>query len=96
MLPGSPLIWVAVVGWLAAAGTYGFQKLKQGQVWQTAYGQGVTAGKGSASTATVAAATETANAERQAFDTTPLPPSKAAIVDLCKRSASCREKGTLK
>ena len=42
------------------------------------------------------AATKTAAAEREAFDTTPLPATKPEIVALCKRSASCRERGTLK
>lgn len=44
-------------------------------------------------TGTVAAAVETAKAEREAEAETPLPADKAAILDLCKRSASCRERG---
>lgn len=42
------------------------------------------------------AATKTAAAEREAFDTTPLPATRPEIVALCKRSASCRERSTLK
>lgn len=52
--------------------------------------------KATISAGAVEAVTKTAAAEREAFDTTPLPASNAAIVDLCKRSASCRERGTLK
>lgn len=96
MIPGSPLIWVAALGWLAAAGTYGFQKIKAIEAARAAYDTGYESGRASASAATVAAATATAAAEREAIDLTPLPESKAAIMDLCRRSASCREKGTLK
>ena len=55
----------------------------------------VEATKATISAGAVEAATKTAAAEREAFDTTPLPANKPAIVDLCKRSASCRERGTL-
>ena len=44
-------------------------------------------------TATVKAATATATAERAATDATPLPADKQAILDLCRKSASCRERG---
>lgn len=96
MLSGSPLIWVCVVLGLALPATYGTMKVLEGFRVQAAYDKGVEAGKGSASTATVAAATETAAAEREAFETTPLPASKAEILERCKRSASCRERSTLK
>jgi hypothetical protein len=45
------------------------------------------------STATVAAAVETAKAAREAEEATPLPADMAAIVELCRKSASCRERG---
>ena len=95
-MPGNPLIWMAVLGWIVAAGGYGTMKVLEASRVQAAYDKGVTAGRGSASTATVAAATETAAAEREAIETTPLPADKAAIMDLCKRSASCRERSALK
>jgi hypothetical protein len=67
-------------------------KVLEGQRVQAAYEKGVISGKGSASTATVASATETAAAERTAEEATPLPADKQAIVDLCRKSASCRER----
>lgn len=96
MLSGSPLIWVCVVLGLALPATFGTMKVLEAKRVQAAYDKGVTAGKGSASTATVAAATATAAAEREALETTPLPASKAEILERCKRSASCRERSTLK
>jgi hypothetical protein len=44
------------------------------------------------STVTVAAAVETAKAAHQAEADTPLPADKAAIMELCRKSASCRER----
>lgn len=44
----------------------------------------------------LAAVEKTAEAEREAIEITPLPRDKSAIVELCKRSASCRERSTLK
>lgn len=52
--------------------------------------------KATISAGAVEAAMKTAAAEREALDTTPLPASKPEILALCKRSASCRERGTLK
>jgi hypothetical protein len=56
----------------------------------------VEAAKAEISAGALDAATKTAAAEREAFDTTPLPATKPEIVALCKRSASCRERSTLK
>jgi hypothetical protein len=56
----------------------------------------VEATKAKASADALAAVEKTAEAEREAIDLTPLPPDKSAILDLCKRSASCRERSTLK
>jgi hypothetical protein len=56
----------------------------------------VEATKAKASADTLAAVEKTAEAEREAIDLTPLPPDKSSILDLCKRSASCRERSTLK
>lgn len=44
----------------------------------------------------VEAVSKTAAAEREALETTPIPASKAEILERCKRSASCRERNTLK
>lgn len=58
--------------------------------------EGIAIGTGKTATATLEAATKTAAAERAAEAETPLPADKAAIIALCRRSASCRERGTLK
>jgi hypothetical protein len=94
-MPTNPLIYVAVIGWLMALGTYGFQKVQQARQWQLAYDQGLTAGKATTAAAAVESAQKTLAIEQQAIDTTPVPASKAAIVELCKRSSSCREHGKL-
>lgn len=96
MISGSPLIWLCMVLGLALPATYGTMKVLEASRVQAAYDKGVAAGRSSASTATVAAATATAAAEREATETTPLPANRAEILDLCKRSTSCREKGTLR
>jgi uncharacterized membrane protein YebE (DUF533 family) len=56
----------------------------------------VEATKAKISADALASVEKTAEAEREAIDLTPLPPDKSAIMDLCKRSASCRERSTLK
>lgn len=45
------------------------------------------------STETVKAAVETARIAHEVEASTPLPADKAAILELCRRSASCRERG---
>jgi dihydrodipicolinate synthase/N-acetylneuraminate lyase len=83
------LIGVIVVG---SAGLFAAYKSHEAKEIATA----VEATKAAISAGAVEAATKTAAAEREAFETTPLPANKPAIVDLCKRSASCRERGTLR
>lgn len=58
--------------------------------------EGIAIGTGKTATAALEAATKTADAERAAEAETPLPADKAAVIALCKRSASCRERSTLK
>lgn len=58
--------------------------------------EGIAIGTGASSTAALEAAAETAAAERAAEAETPLPADKLAIIALCKRSASCRERNLLK
>lgn len=85
-------IWllVAIIGFGGAA----FAAYKNHEAKKIA--AAVEATKAKVSAEALVAVEKTAEAEREAFDTTPLPPSKPAIVDLCKRSASCRERSTLK
>ena len=51
--------------------------------------------RGTVAAEAVKAAIETAAAERKAVEDTPLPADKAAVIELCKRRASCRERGKL-
>lgn len=92
-MPGSPLIWLCVALGLALPATYAVTKIKAAWEIQASYDKGVSAGKGMASASTVAAATETASAANEAEAATPLPADKKAIIELCRKSASCRERG---
>ena len=53
----------------------------------------VEATKATISAGAVVAATETAKAANAAEASTPLPADKQAVFDLCRKSASCRERG---
>jgi threonine/homoserine efflux transporter RhtA len=53
----------------------------------------VEATKATISAGAVEAATKTVAAAQQAEAATPLPADKQAILDLCRKSASCRERG---
>jgi hypothetical protein len=81
--------WLFVVIILGAGGVWFINSSQKNAAFQ----KGVEAGKGAASTAAVAAATETSEAQRTAEAETPLPADKLAIIELCRRSASCRERG---
>lgn len=96
MLPGSPLVWLALAGWLATGITYGVQEFQKGRQWRAAYDKGFGAGEAAASKSTVVAATETAKIEREVEESTPLPADRSAVIELCKRRASCRERGIVK
>lgn len=93
---GLPSTWLIGALALGLVATWGTMKIKHQAEVAASYEKGVNAGKAEASTATVAAATKTAEAEREATDSTPLPADKAAIIALCKQRASCRERGNLK
>ena len=93
------LPWIAGKNiWLLAAtiafGGVTYATYKNHQAKQIAAAVEATQAKTSA--AALAAVEKTAEAEREAIDLTPLPRDKSAIIDLCKRSASCRERSTLK
>jgi hypothetical protein len=94
MLPGSPLLWLALVGWLAAGGTFVVQEFQKGRQWKVAYDKGVDAGKGLAATAALSAATDTARAEREAeVVVSPVPADHAALVARCNKDRACRDRG---
>lgn len=81
---------------LALVATWGTMKIKHQAEVAASYEKGVNAGKAEASTATVAAATKTAEAEREATENTPLVTDKTALIALCKARASCRDRGNIK
>jgi predicted membrane-bound mannosyltransferase len=83
----------AVVGLVILAGTVvtGYKMHEARKI-----AAAVEAAKAAISAGAVEAVTKTAAAEREATDNTPLPADKQAIVELCKRSASCKERRTLK
>jgi transposase-like protein len=90
------MIWLLVIGLLSGPATYGVMKVQELRKWRAAYDQGLEAGRGAAAASTVAAATETATAEREAEEATPLPADRSAVNELCKKRASCRERGLMK
>lgn len=84
--------------WLLAAiiafGGVTYAAYKNHQAKQIA--AAVEATKARISADALASVEKTAEAEREAIEITPLPRDKSAIMELCKRSASCRERSTLK
>jgi hypothetical protein len=94
MLPGSPLLWLAIVGVISGPATYGVMKVQEARKWRLAYDQGVDAGKGLAATAALSAATDTARAEREAeVVVSPVPADHAALVARCNKDRACRDRG---
>lgn len=87
--------WLAIAIVLGAGGVW-FANVSIKNQRQAAYEKGVDAGKGAASTATVVEALKTIDAGHKAEAETPLPSDKNDIIERCKRSASCRERGALK
>lgn len=96
MFPGSPMLWLVGILAIATPVTYGITKIRANMEAKAAYAEGKQAGLGAASTATVAGATKTAEAERAAEEAIPLTAERAELIKLCNRSASCRERGTAK
>lgn len=93
---GTPAIWLAgalaiCIG-LFSAGVVGMFNAAQ----RAKHEAGVSVGRGETSVATLEAAKQTAEAERTAEATTPLVTIPAELVAVCKRSASCLERYTLK
>jgi hypothetical protein len=76
--------------------TYGTMWLKKEWAVSVAYKQGKADGESAVSAKGVASANDTVAAIRAAEAETPLPADKAAILALCKKRASCKERGTLR
>lgn len=95
MMPGSPLIWLAMFGWLAAGGTYVFKEIQRGKDYRAAYADGERTGMASAARATVSSATETITIIREAEEATPLIVESQALKALCCARSSCRNRAKL-
>lgn len=91
-----PQLYLILVLAAAIPVTYGTMWLKKEWAVAVAYRQGKIDGEAAVSAKGVANATETAAAIRRAEAETPLPAGKTAIIELCKKRASCRERGTLR
>jgi hypothetical protein len=93
----TPLAVLALAGWAATAGTYGVMWISKERAKVAAYSKGHEDGAASVSAAGVKGAIDAARARLEAENETPAVPSdKAALAALCKRSASCRERGQLR
>lgn len=93
----APTIWLILALAAATPITYGVMWVKREIATKAAYDKGYDSGKASVSAATVEGATRTAAAERQAeTEVAHVSPEREAIIARCKKTASCRERGTLK
>jgi hypothetical protein len=85
---------ILLAGAIAVGGigltTYHFTKVSGART------EGIAIGKGGASTAALEAAKKTAEAEREAEADVGTLDDRSDIIALCKRSASCKERRTLK
>ena len=91
----SPMLWLAVSGWLAVGGTYVFKEIQRGKDYRAAYVEGKAAGLGSASTAGAESANQTLTIIREAEAATPLVVDEAAKIALCCARTSCRNRARL-
>lgn len=96
MFPGPPIAWLVGAGVVCVGLFFGAVTIRHNAEVAGARNEGVAIGTGKSSTAALEAVAKTAEAERAAEAETPLPADRAAIIALCKRSASCRERHTLK
>lgn len=88
-----PQIWLILA--LAASGpaTYGVMKIQQHRVEIAAYGAGKAVGAQMVAAKVTEKATDTvAKVAEGEASIEPLSPEKAAIIAVCNRSASCRDR----
>jgi hypothetical protein len=88
-----PMAYLCIVLAAAVPVTYGTMWVKREWAVSVAYDKGKTDGAGTVAAKTTAAAAETVNAveagERAAE---PAPADKTKLIELCNRSASCRDR----
>ena len=88
-----PQIYLILALVAALPAQYGYMKLKQYRIETAAYAAGKRVGAETVAAATTARATEIAAAVTEAeASVAPVDPAKAAIVALCQKQASCRER----
>lgn len=93
----TPLAVLALAGWLAVPVTYGTMWIKAERAKVAAYNSGHEDGAASVSASGVKGAEKTARARIEVEEATPpTPTDKAELIALCRRSASCRERNTIK
>jgi hypothetical protein len=96
MLPFGPQLYLIAALVAALPVTYGVMSMKREFAVKEAYITGVKAGQDQAAAAVTKSATETVVAVTQGEAEAPtVPPDKVKIIELCKRSASCRDRGRL-
>jgi hypothetical protein len=89
-----PLAYLCIALALAVPGTYGTMKVLEAKRVAAAYAEGKRAGASEVAAATTASANKTLAAVAEGEASAPeVPEAKAELVALCKRSASCRERG---
>jgi hypothetical protein len=93
---GSLLLWLAAAGWLCTAVAIGVQEWRIARQWPAAYAEGKASCRGEVSTGTLVELQKAADAEREAADKTPFAVEMHDKIERCKRSAACRDRGTLK
>ena len=91
----TPMVYLSLALATALPITYGVTKIKAMQDVKTAYTQGYEAGFASSAVGGVKEATKTVEILREAVENTPIPKDKVELIKLCKKSASCRDRGKL-
>jgi hypothetical protein len=92
---GLPTTWLIGGIVVSVALFFGVVQVRHMAKLEAVRSEGVAIGKGESSAAALKAAEKGAEAERAAEAETPVTLDRAAIIALCKRSASCKERHTL-
>jgi hypothetical protein len=90
---GLPVTWLAGAAAVCVGLFFGAVQLRHNAKLAAAHSTGVAVGKAESAATALASASKTAQAEREATEATPLPADKQAIIELCRKSASCRDRG---
>lgn len=89
----SPHAWLMLVLALATPATYGVMWLKREWAVSAAYKAGEKAGAATVAATVTAASGKRAEAFEEGWrEPAPIPPERARIIELCAKSASCRDR----